>query len=165
MRRTEHDRWWHLGGVVVGLLVTVAAVHDPVTAAPATSGTDVRMTAAPTGELDIAPRGAFLIAEALPASGHLSVTNQTGVTLSVTANITSTATGFADRLHLRIRAGSETVADGTLQSLVTGSQPWLLQSGVKVDVTVEARWAQTEDGNHADAVHIDMHFETERGNL
>lgn len=164
MRRAEHDRWWHLGGVVVGLLVTVAAVHDPVTAVPATSGTDVRMTAAPTGELDIAPRGAFLIAETLPAGGHLSVRNQTGVTLSVTAAVTSTATGFADRLHLRIRAGSETVAEGTLQSLVTGSRPWLLPSGVEVDVTVEASWVQTEDSHHVGAVHIDMHFETEQGN-
>lgn len=153
-----------MGGLFLGLLVTVAAAHQPVTAVPTSLGTDVLVTAAPTGELDVAPRGALLSVKRLPpgrpAIGRASVRNQTGVTLSVTALVGSSSAA-ADRLNLRVQAGSETVADGSADRLATGSRPWLLESGHEVDVIVEA-WVPAVGGYAADAVHVDIRFETQR---
>lgn len=149
-----------------GLLVTIAATYEPVTAAPARLGTDVRMTAALTGELDVAPRGAFLVAERLPERRHatavVSVRNQTGVMLSVNALATSSPPAVAERLHVRVHAGEELVADGTAHDLATGSRPWPLESGAAVDLTFEAWLEPSVDGYHADTVRVDVHFETER---
>lgn len=157
------DRWWHGGGVVLGLLIAVTAAYQPVTAASNRLGADVQMSAAPTGELDVTPRGSFLTAEGLRvgehATGRVSVRNQTGATLSVTTQFAAPPSEFLG-LHVRLRAGSETVVDGTFDES-GGGRPWLLESGRTVDVSVEVWVAPTDEGRHVGAIDIGVRFETQ----
>lgn len=143
------ERWSHLGGVVLGLLVAAAATYQPVGAAPHRLGTDVRMSAAPTGELDVSPRGPFLVADGLPAGhpagGRVSVRNQTGSTLLVAAVVDAPLSPFADQLRVRVLADAETVAEGGLAALAAGSRSWAMEPGRPVEVTVEA-WVAPNDG-------------------
>lgn len=149
----------------MGLFVATAAIYQPVGATSDRLGTDIRMSAAPTGELDVSPPSHFLVADRVPAgrpvAGQVTVRNQTGSTLSVSVSVDAPLPPFADRLRVRVLADATTVAEGDLAGLVTPSRSWVVESGHETVVTVEA-WVAPAGGSFGDLVDVPIRFTTTR---
>lgn len=119
----ERLRW-------LALIAGVAMVAAVVMTAQVPRGTglasaDVVFIAAPTGELGVAPVGAFLNGTGLrPASesrGHLSVTNQTGKRLSVLVRALPESRDLDDALRVEVSSHGTRIFEGTLGDLRRGA--------------------------------------------
>jgi|GEM_PF-6466407 len=105
----------------VGLcIVALVAWRLPTSGSP--PGLDLRLIVVPPGELTVDPIGVFASARAIqagdePISGTLNVTNIAGRQLLVRPVALPSVRGLARTVHLRVVAGDEVLADGTLASL------------------------------------------------
>lgn len=136
---------------VAGVLLGVAAAASLLIAARPSADfsrlpASARFTVSVTGELEVtpAPPRPFLIARALTPGGRraaasFTVRNQTGVTRGVGFRAHAGARDLDGLLRIRLRAGTTTLADTTLQGLRHGSASSLrLSSGAARRVDVEA---------------------------
>lgn len=133
-----------LVGVALGLCLAAGFLSvTRVTAGADGLGAEMRMSASPTGELSVSPRGApFLSAIDLRPGGHaggrLLVGNQTNVALAVELEAERSSEDLDDQMHLRVVADGVVTADVTLGELSDGWRALMLPSGHQADVTFEA---------------------------
>ena len=136
-----------VAGVLLGAGVAVSLL---VAARPSASFSRLPASASfsvsPTGELEVtpAPPRPLLRAKSLSAGGpragaSFRVRNQTGTTLGVGFRARAPTHQLDGLLRIRMRAGSSTLADTTLQGLRHGSAGRLrLRSGAARTVSFEA---------------------------
>lgn len=102
---TRRDGWWWSGTaaglVAVAILVSQWRVADGAVL----TGVDVRLLAAPTGELAVTPNGPFLTATGLmpgaaPGTGVVTIRNQTARPLAVSLRLAPSAPELGDALQV-----------------------------------------------------------------
>jgi hypothetical protein len=134
------DRWW-LSGAAIGLaVVAVLVLHWRVPQGGGEPGVDVRLLAAPTGELAVSPVGAFVTATGLtpssqPSAGRVTIRNQTAKRLSVAVELTAASTELDDVVAVRLTTPATTTGLRRLREL-HGDQPALLHLAPGQEETV-----------------------------
>ena len=132
------DTIWRLGGLLVGAGMALVAVFSwRMPDGGEVPGADVRVLAAPTGELDVSPTGPFLSARGLKpgrddggADGDLVVRNQTGSPLTVRARLLPSGPQLDALLVVRLSVDGQPVLEGTLGQLRDwSSRSFELRSG------------------------------------
>jgi hypothetical protein len=118
-----------LVGLVLGLAVTAAGVRTwRIPTAGGSLGADIWMLAGPTGQLDVAPVGPFLLATNLrpgapAAQGSVAVRNQTGTRLAVHLRALPSEPDLDQLLVVELTAGGNRLFEGALGGLRTWTQP------------------------------------------
>jgi hypothetical protein len=110
------------GGFAVGfVLVVLLLVAFRVPRGNGHAGSDVIMVSQPTGELSVAPTGAFISTTNLEPGGSsvgsLTIANQTGKALRVSLHALPDQPELDGVLHVRITAGMRVLYRGRLRGL------------------------------------------------
>ncbi len=124
-----------VAGLVLGAVACTVLLVAPRISRPA-GVLDARLTltATPTGELGITPKGTVLKSGRLapgapPVRATLAVRNQTGVPLAVTLAARPATGDLDDVVRLRIRTADGTLFDGTPARLRSGTAPLQIGAG------------------------------------
>ncbi len=140
-------RLLRVAAFVAGLAIVAAAVASwRVPAGTVVPGIDLKVSATPTGELEMPRSGTFIEAHDLKpgttharAAGKLAIRNQTGTDLSVRVKAAASSADLDELLQMKITAGDRVVAEGSLESLSGWSKRALrLPEGTQRTLTVEA---------------------------
>ena len=162
-------RTWFAIGACLGVISVAAALATAGRVAPTdVPGATVRITASPTGALDVSPKGSFLVADDMrPGSpavrGTLEVFNQTAgpVRLQIAGGGGDTGTGtdeLGDGLIVEVRDGDELIASGPLARLRTApaSATSPLASGQSRSLVVAARLDPTARDHQGALVEVPL---------
>ena len=148
-----------LGGLAIGMAMALAAlVSWRVPEGPAAVGTELEMTARPTGELEVSPPGPFLSATNLRpgstgATGRLDVRNQTGVMLDVHLRLLPSHADLDELLVVEVAAGGKQVVEAPLaQVREWSSGAFRLAAGQKGEVVVRVGMPKTANPAYQGAV-------------
>src|SRR3954468_24785767 len=119
------------GGFAVGvLLLVLVLVAFRVPRGNGHAGSDVIVVAQPTGELSVAPTGAFVSTTDLEPgharSGRFAIANQTGKPLVVALHALPDQPDLDQLLHVRVDAGSRLLSHGPLHGLRAWTRPRLV---------------------------------------
>ena len=138
-----------LGAVACTVLLVSPRISRPAGALDAA----LTLTATPTGELGISPKGTVLKSGRLapgapPARAALTARNQTGVPLAVTLAARPATGDLDDVVRLRIRTADATLFDGTPARLRSGAAPLRLAPGEgrRLRITASLRRDAAERG-------------------
>lgn len=128
------------GALASSLLLVQTRIPRPAGALDAT----LTLTASPTGELGIAPKGLVMRSgriapDARPARAALEVRNQTGIALDVKLAARPAAGDLDDSVRLRIAGREGLLFDGRLGALRSGTRPLRMASGDVTTLKVSAR--------------------------
>ena len=158
-------RTWFAIGVSVGVISVATALVTAGRVLPAdVPGATVRLSASPSGALDVSPKGTFLVADDVRpgspvARGTLEVFNQTAgpVRLEVTASDEGTDE-LGDHLIVEVRDGDQLIASGSLAALRTSpaSAGAPLASGQSRSLVVAARLAGSARNHQGARVDVPL---------
>jgi hypothetical protein len=131
-----------LVGAGLALIFLLAARPDANSSPlPAT----VRVSVAPTGELEVlpSPPRPVLVANALlpgrpPAAATFQIRNQAGRTLAVALSTTADSTALDGLVRIRLSADGHRLADTTLQGMQERSVDLNLASGARTQLQLQA---------------------------
>lgn len=128
-RGSRPERWAKRIGLAAGLAVVASVVFSSqVPAGSGTLGADVFFTAAPTGELAVAQKGAFVTTVGLAPgderSGALGLRNQTGRPLAVRLRALPDSRDLDHLLGVEIASGRTRIFRGRLGGLRAWTQPF-----------------------------------------
>jgi len=132
-------------GLLAGVLASVVLLVQARVPRPAGAlDAALTLTASPTGELGITPKGIVLRSgriarDAPPARATLEVRNQTGVALDVRVSARPASGDLDDSVRLRITGRDGVLFDGRLGALRSPSRPLRMVSGDVKTLRISAR--------------------------
>ncbi len=159
-------------GFVAGLaLAAVAVLAWRVPAGAGRLGADLRVSAAPTGELEVSPVGVFLTGTNLePApgkeagvEGRLNVKNQTGTTLAVRPQALPSTVDLDQVVNLNVAADGEVVFEGPLGDLRAKTDRSLRLGAGQAATLVVRAWVRGDAGDsyRGRTADVPLHLHTE----
>lgn len=149
------------GALAGSVLLVQARVPRPAGALDAA----LTLTASPTGELGIAPKGIVMRSgriapDARPARATLEVRNQTGIGLDVRLAARPASGDLDEAVRLRITDGEKVLFDGRLRTLRSGSRALRMPSGDVRHLKLSARLLPNAPSEHfegrTDEVALDL---------
>ena len=158
-----------MAGLLLGMAVAAGLVASwRLPRGTGALGADVKLLAAPIGELDVSPIGPLLSVTNLragspPGRGETAVRNQTGATLSVRVRATPSLPDLDDLLVIRLELGDERLFEGTLSRLRSGTdRSFRLESGERRVLRAEAWLPDAVAGGYEGRVtDVGLEFEAD----